>query len=368
MNELVVRNFGGVEAANAYKAALRRSIANISQGGDDTPILKIDKVHGDWSFGEDNTPVQRDDLWAVHPLDIKHGYVAFDGKNVAEDMDGQRAECLFPVTRELPRYDDLPELDVRAKRKGNDNSGKWMFQMVIRLVCIEGGNKGAQVVYKPTSQGGLRMIGKLSAEILRAMDEHEDGAFVPVVELDNRPYESRTYGPQQQPLAHIVEFITLDADTFSSGRTEADDAPATKKVAGKKDSGSSKRDSGRGGRDDARESAREARREEKSRAGDKVDTRRSRDAEDVDPVEDERGEERTRTAVREEDDRRSRRRGRDSGTDKVARIAREDREREEAIPRGRRARDEDVADDRPARDADAPRGRNAERGGRSRRD
>jgi len=358
MNELAIRSFGTPAAAQAYKAALLRTARKVDTGGDDTPILKIGKTTGEWTFGEDNDYVERNDLWAVHPIDIKHGYIAFDGRSVAQtlpdrdddDDEGERAEMLFPVTEELPHYDDLPRLDIRSKKR--DGKTGWQFQMAIRLVCVEGDNKGATVVWKPTSKGGLRAIGKIANEILRKMDE--DDRFVPVVELDHRPYTSKEYGPQVQPLLHIVEWASLEDTEFSSGRSDEseDDTKSRKsrsrddrggnrgkgtrdsKARGKADSG---RDSGERGRgrdgDDAREDARESRKEERTARGDKVDQRRSREAVDTDE---------------DGPDDRTQKRMRDRHDDNEAADARSDEPK-----RGRRDRD----DDAQTEEREAPRGR-----------
>lgn len=402
MNQLVVRELGSIEAVRSFRSALAASTRSISMGGDDTPILKIDKRTGEWSFGEENTYVEKADLWAVHPFDIKHGYIAFDGREIAETDDGQKAEMLVPVTASLPHFDDLPELNLRSKRKQGERHG-WVFQMTLRLVCVEGPNKGAQVVYKPTSQGGLRCIGKMGQEIVRRLENEDEDKIVPVVELDSRPYESRTYGPQVSPLMHIIEWDRLDSTEFSSGRPEADEAPATKKGAraDKADTGRSNGKRGNRDRDEAREAAREARRHETDRRGEKVDARREEPVEvegdeGVDDHEEPAREARGRTERRAvHDDGKTARRGRPPRDEEPVdedRPARGRRARDEDVadepeaPRGRRAaraRDEDAQpeedaprsrgrardeDDRPARAADAPRGRNAERGGRSRRD
>lgn len=414
MNQLVVKSFGSVDAVRKYSGALRAATRGIS-AGNDRDILKIDDRNGDWTFGQDNTYVERDDLWAVNPLTIKHGYIAFDGgRDIAETKDGDRAEMLFSVTQELPEYDDLPELDIRSK-KGRDET-KWKFQMAVELVCVEGPNKGAEVVYKPGSMGGLRAVRMIAEEIARRFDDEDADTHVPVVELDSRSYHNKRYNKEvYNPLMHIIEWAGLDDTKFeSAGR---DEEPKSGKARGGKKDEPRGNGRGRDGDDDEdrsasearRHNAREARKSEKDHKGEPVDRRRPRDEEAVEdePKARRRGrdeedaeerparggkrteeEPRRRTAkadVEEEPRRRGGdgepRRGRDRDEERVetedaphrdetssrgrrgARDRDEDQDdREDAkaddAPRSRRGRDEE--DDRPA----GPRGRRAAAGGR----
>lgn len=392
MNELVVRNFGGVEAVRRYAGALRQSTRRISAGMDDRDILKINDRDGEWTFGQEDTIVERDDLWAVNPLTIKHGYIAFDGKEVADDEDGNRAEIIMLVTDDLPEMDDLPELHMRKSSKRRDDEPRWRFQMALELVCVEGPNQGAQVIYKPTSMGGLRVIRMVSEEIARRLDDDSKAEkLVPVVELDTRAYHNKRYGKEIfNPVFHIVSWASLEDDTFTSNRAEEDEKPATKSRNGK--ANGKGRDAKRDDRDDdaPRARARDARKEERTAKGDKVDRRRAaRDEDDRDdPVSpDEREEPRSRRGRDDDEPRKTRepREPEDAPRGRRGRDRDEDVEKEPEAPRGRRAARDDDEDDRRSarRDKDAddaprgrrgrddeddrpsgPRGRNAERGGR----
>lgn len=387
MNQIIVKSFGSVEGARKYAGALRSSTRHINAGGDDRDILKIDD-RGEWTFGQERTVVERDDVWAINPLTIRHGYIAFEGKEVCLDLDGDRAEMTMSVTQELPAYDQLPELDTRP-RKG-DKPARWQFQMGLELVCVDGPNKGAEVAFKPCSMGGLRCIRLIAEEIARMFDNVDGGKIVPVVELDSRSYVNKNYGKTiHNPIMHIVEWLGLDENTFATREEVKEDREHSSK------------------RDDVRT----AKRDERTAKGDKVDQRRRREApaddfairrsegmEDADAAEDV-AEEPRRGRGRPRNEEAARRGAQPSDMEAEARVRpalSADREVVEDAPvasrgrRGARDRDEthgrtfeapadeadapargrgrrDDEDDRPARDSGrdaAPRGRRAAAGGR----
>jgi hypothetical protein len=362
MNQLVLKNFGSVDNVRRYAGALRSSTRAISVG-QDKDILKVDDKTGNWRFGQEDNATDYSDLWAVNPLSVQHGYIAFDNSDIAETVDGDKAEMLFPVTQDLPEYRDLPELYVRSssksKARGGGNPVVWKFQMALEMVCVEGPNKGAQVVFKPSSMGGLRCVRLITEEIARRFDaeETEDAEqCVPVVELDSRSYYNKSYGKDIfNPVMHIIEWAGLDDETFTAARQERDEEPKSKGKANGK-SGGSKRVADNG--EDRRTAAREDRKSERTARGEPVDKRRSarEEPEDDDAVDDSREEPRAQrgraTAEKPAEEPRGRR---------GARARDEDVEDVEEAPRGRgRARGGDE-DDRPARgEARGARGRDAE--------
>lgn len=342
MNQLVLKQFGTAAAVARFAGALRASSRRLAAGGDTLPILKMDE-DGYWSFGEENTAVERDDLWAVNPLTIKHGFIAFDGKQMAETVDGERAEILVSIDEEPPHPDDLPELYVSAQARKRKETPQWKAFQAYEMVCVDGANKGAQVVYKPASMGGGRMCRMLGEEIARRYDDIEKSdAIVPLIELDSRGYENQRHGKFiYNPTFHVGEWVSLDTDTFEPAEPEEREERPAKKVA--KGKAADKRSSrAQEPEDDDRPArARDARKGERTAKGEPVDKRRS--ARDEEPAED--------ADFEEENDAKEAPRGR-RGRDVEAKAERAPR----GEVRGRRARDEEpeedaVEDERPARGA-----------------
>lgn len=343
-NDLVLKTFGGVEAVKKYAAAAYAAVAGV-QFGDGKPILKLDKDSGDWFFGQEDTPLHKTDLLAVNPASFKHGFIAFDGNAVAFDEDGEAAEILLPITQPLPYRDELPRLEEPKKKRnargGGDRTPRWMDQLAIELIVIDGKNKGAEMVFKPTSVGGLRMCAKLIGEVARRLDAGETD-IVPLVELYSSSYNHRTYGEVFNPEHAIVEWKDFDDGDFVAS------TPV------KSRSGAEKADP-----------------KEKTRRGDDVDTRRSSRRDDDEEERAPRG----RRAARRDDEvddndedgeprRAKRQRGVDSPTDKVARDARRrrDEEQEERSPRRGRSVEDDADEGEDRSERRSRRGRDDDAG------
>ena len=244
MNELVTKHFGSMEAVKNYAAATQRATEGIGGSMDGRDILRLDPEEGFFTFGQENTELDPTDYIAVHPFSLHHGYIAFDKKEIAYTVDGDPAEMLFPVTRHLPEFDDLPELEAPKKqrssgRRGDDDRGPaWRYQLAMHFKIIEGPNAGVDLIYKPTSLGGQRMIRMLSDEITRRMiDGAED--IVPIITLFSESYKSRTYGDKTiwNPKADIVEWAPLDSEELT-----APVEPKAKAVAARKDERTAKGD------------------------------------------------------------------------------------------------------------------------------
>jgi hypothetical protein len=327
MNELVLARMGGVDGVKHYVNALKA--AAVAGGGDGKPILKIDKRTGDWSFGEDDEPLRKGDLLAINPLSFHHGYIAFTEKgDRAETEDGQIADISCPISDPLTRMGDLPELSQPKRGKPTE----WKFTMSVEMAVVEGPNKGAEVIYKPTSRGGLKFLRLVVAEIARRMEAGKN-EFVPVIELFHSTYEHKTYGTCVNPEFEIVDWVTMDAETFDAPVKDAPKKGNGKAIAKRRDEPEEdEQPRGRKGRED----------------------RKTRDAdEDEKPARNGRSDRRARDEEPEEDDRRPAARGRRARDD-------EDDEPEQPRQSSRARRDEeDEEENRGVRGKNAARGRRA---------
>jgi hypothetical protein len=404
-NALVLKAFGGVEAAKKYAAAAYAVISTIGMGNDGKPILRLTE-DGDWIFGQDETPLHKTDLLAINPASFRHGYIAFDDKGVAFDVHGDPAEILQPIVQPLPYRDDLPELE-EPRGKRSKRVPKWQDQLALDLIVVDGKNKGAEMVYKPTSVGGLRMCAKIIGEVARRL-EADELEIVPLVELFSSSYFNRTWNKDVAVPEHAIiewrefddaEFVATapakaksngkgaekvdpkektrrgdDVDTRRSSRRRDDDedqAPRSRRGAPREDEVDDQDEDGeprrakreRPARDDGERPARRAARDEEPapRRGRSVD-------DDAGEVEEDEAPRRSRRGRDEEPAESRSRRGRDDDADDAKPAARARRGRDEAEEEveeraaPRRARRDDDEDDRAA----GPRGRKAASGGRRR--
>ena len=216
--ELTTSRFGGsagLATMDAYKSQLRNVQMQVN-ADNSRDILRCDKDTGVWTFGQENIPLDNAEL-AINPLSFKHGYIAFDDKgSIAVDCYDEPCSIFVALTTPLPRMENLPEIDQPKRGK----PAEWRLQMGFDALIITGPHKGAELVYKPTSHGGLKMVSKLSAEILRRWDS-ELNDIVPVVELFSGSYNKKTHGKIITPEAEILAWIEFDDDALELA------APAT---------------------------------------------------------------------------------------------------------------------------------------------
>lgn len=181
----------------------------ISASTGDVPFLRLLKS-GEWVYGGDDVDVAEDSLWAVNPNSFCTGFQSWDD-------DG---ELLGEETR-LVTETPLMRTDL------DDVGAPWKPLLGCQMVCIKGGDKGTEVVYKTTSKGGIKAINKLMKQLVaRVRDPEHGGKFVPVVKLDADSYKHKTYGRIYTPELDISTWTDMDTPD-----TAPEPKAAAKKVA-----------------------------------------------------------------------------------------------------------------------------------------
>jgi len=196
-----------------YAAALVKAAAAISTD-DGRPILRLTDS-GAWVFGQDSTQLDERALLAVNPMTIQHGYIAFkrSTNEIAYTVDNEPAALLWPITEPVPMIGNLPELET-DKRAQADQQPRWSFQISIDMKIIDGPDKGTDLVYKPTSRGGLQMCRKLMEEFARRISSSERDLLVPVLEMYSEKYFHKTWNKDiYTPAFAIVEWTGISGDT-----------------------------------------------------------------------------------------------------------------------------------------------------------
>lgn len=201
MNVPANRGAGALAALGGLKKNLQNVVSTISTPGGDY-LLRM--VTGTWVYGAENVEVEDKSEWAVNPLSLTHGFVAWtDYKKKKNEIMG---EVMVPLTQSLPMLSDL-----REHVDSEGNVCEWRQAIGIQLQCMTGADKGEQVHYKPTSVGGLNALRELINDIVGALDEDPDHP-VPVVTLDVDSYQHKQYGKTFVPVLTIVDWIPLDGE------------------------------------------------------------------------------------------------------------------------------------------------------------
>lgn len=215
---------GALAALNTLKAGIQNVQQTIDVKGGDPFLRLIDD--GSWVYGADNVEVEPGSLWAVNPLSLRHGWVAWESGKNADTSKGPKDEIMVLSTTPLPPKATLPDV---ATGLPAGVTCDWEQQYSFSMVCLSGEDKGEQVLYKTASVGGVRAIGDLVDKLGAQLDRDGDN-IVPVIELltgsyENKRYRKTVYYPvlevrQWAPFTDKLPDLPLD------GGVEAEAAPA----------------------------------------------------------------------------------------------------------------------------------------------
>jgi hypothetical protein len=199
------------------RESLASSLSNVASAlpssvGSDVQYLKMEKGSGDWLYGQEETLVDADSLWAVNPHSIQHGWVAWDS-----DAGGAPVqEIMVPASRPIPAEGSLPVLPQGVR--GNQLAYK--AQRSVQLVCIADPNAdgkytdvGVVCEYKQSSVGAMRLFKDLIDKLLERVHAGDE-AIVPIAKLSHSSYKHDRYGKIINPVLEFVEWRAMD-DTSS---------------------------------------------------------------------------------------------------------------------------------------------------------
>ena len=171
-----------------------QSDLDVSAGGN---YLKLDKKTGYWVFGAQENEVQEGSEWAINPLALKTGFIAWGKGEVA-------AKHTRAIGNALLLASELPPVPPVAKRG-------WEKVIVMTLVCLNGEDQGTQVEYEQTSYGARKAFSEI-VSALQAQSAADPTKIVPVVTLDSESYEHKEYGTIWNPIFNIKRWVSMDGD------------------------------------------------------------------------------------------------------------------------------------------------------------
>jgi len=208
MNDIAVRpqtGFGLINRDDLAKS-LTNAVMSLPTGGDKA-FLKMDKNNGDWLFGQEETVVEPDSLWAVNPTSIKHGWVAWDTNAGGAPVQ----EIMVSINQPLPAVASLPTLPMGTpdKKTGRAEQLVYQRQQSIELACVSGEDAGTQVEYKQSSTGAMKMFGSITNALLEQLAKDPD-KIVPVGQLGFDKYKHKQYGWIHNPVFTIKEWRAID--------------------------------------------------------------------------------------------------------------------------------------------------------------
>ena len=184
---------GALVSLAALEAALNAvDIASVA-GRSGLPMLRFKRDgNGTWSFGQRLTLVEDGSSWAVNPRTFKRGFICFSNDNKVV------GEHLLSVSQPLPDITEIP-----------DKGFEWQQQWAVSLKCIDGTDAGTEVVYKPTTIGGIQAVTGLIETVRdRLNGGQHDGKISPIVHLEKDSYQHGQFGRVWTPLMTVVDWMS----------------------------------------------------------------------------------------------------------------------------------------------------------------
>lgn len=152
---------------------------------------------GVFVYGADNTEFEPGARWALNPLGIYHGLVAWGDKS--HGTEGQNlGEVLVPASQPMPQEADQQEV-----------KGAWSKLIALQLRCVSGEDEGTQVLFKSNSYGGRKAYAALVAAVVARITAGEE-AIVPILDVTSDSYQHASYGKIYNPVFTVVEWTTMD--------------------------------------------------------------------------------------------------------------------------------------------------------------
>lgn len=219
MNTSLAPRFGagtGLMSREDLAKSLNNAALTMPRVGGDKQFLKMDKGNGDWLYGQEETVVEDDSLWAVNPMSLLHGYISWDKNQQVE------GELMVPISRDVPSPDSLKVQGSADGRPTGQNG--WQFQMSVDMVCINGDDAGTVIQYKQSSAGAMKafraIVDAIGGQIEGGKDE-----IVPVVQMKADSYKHKKYGKIFNPIFEIVEWRTMDDTSPADGKDKPEPEP-----------------------------------------------------------------------------------------------------------------------------------------------
>jgi hypothetical protein len=183
-------------------AALQTALAGVNTaaiiGRTGLPMLLFKREgSGTWMYGQKKTIPEPGSRWAVNPMTFKWGYISFSDANKVV------GEHIVSVSQPKPLITEMA-----------DTGFPWQEQWSVNLKCLRGADAGVEVVFKATTDGGIKAV-VLMVDLIRDRlnSGQHDGKIVPIVLLEKDSYQHGQYGKVWFPVLNTVDWMTLDGPT-----------------------------------------------------------------------------------------------------------------------------------------------------------
>jgi hypothetical protein len=222
-NELTTPKQTGLGALGALRTGLQNVRTKMPEVAS-SPYLRLLK-DGDWVFGQEDNAIAKGTEAVINPLSIKHGYSCWTNRQPGQGKNENLGEIMVGLNAPLPAIHELPQHSDPV----TGNVCQWKDQMSVDVKFLTGKHKGAQVLYKVSSVGGLNACKGVLDAILARLDE--DTAFVcPIITLDSDHYKHATYGKTYVPKIEVIGWMDLEGHEEDADEDDGAPEPVTAKL------------------------------------------------------------------------------------------------------------------------------------------
>lgn len=192
--------------------ATTKNAVGVEAGG--KQFLKLAKNQDYWVYGQKDTEVEDGSRWAINPMSLQTGFVAWKQSKVL----GKKMGSIFnpPI-----RQDELEEVGA-----------PWSEAVSFDIVCVSGEDEGTECQYNANSYGGRKAFTAIMDALMKQTSV-DPTKIVPIVELSSDSYTHKDYGKTYNPIFEIVDWATMDAapaDKADAGE-EQEEQPEEPKAA-----------------------------------------------------------------------------------------------------------------------------------------
>jgi hypothetical protein len=162
---------------------------------------------GTYVVGQKKVVVEAGSCWAINPTTFCWGYISFSDKV---------HERLVSISKPKPDIATLPK-----------TGAEWQDEMTVNMKCVSGIDEGLEVVFKATTDGGLKEVMRLLEIVRDRINSREhDGKIAPIARLLKDSYTHLEYGRVWFPVLEIDEWVTLDGPETPPPPPAPEPAPA----------------------------------------------------------------------------------------------------------------------------------------------
>jgi hypothetical protein len=187
---------GALDSLAALQTALAKVNTAAIIGRTGLPMMQFKREgSGTWMFGQKRTVPEPGSRWAINPMTFRWGYICFgDNKKVLD-------EHVVSVSLPKPLVTELP-----------DTGFPWQEQWSVNMKCLDGADAGVEVVYKMSTDGGIKSIVIMLGLVRDRLNSGQHGGkIVPTVLLEKDSYPHKEHGRVWIPvLDNNVEWMSLD--------------------------------------------------------------------------------------------------------------------------------------------------------------